>query len=82
MKTTTQKTWQHLNFIAEDNDENAVVELIVNHQNGTFEIHSHCEESVSFKRDTLSIAKLRNKAIEAALNWVEENLENTISKGM
>ena len=59
----------------EDKKGNSVsVELELNYEEGTFNLCTEQEESVSFKYDNLESAELKLKCIKEALKFVKENL--------
>lgn len=70
-----RKTWQTVFFELEDRKGNsASVELELNYEEGTFNLCTEREESVSFKSDNLESAELKLKCIKEALKFVKENL--------
>lgn len=73
-KSSIINTWQEIHFRTQKGSYSAEVELTVNHKLGTFDLQTIGEEAVSFKRDSLEVAKLRLEAISEALDWVEKNL--------
>lgn len=67
---TIVKTWETIYF----KTENATVELTLNHEKKTFDLQTATEEMVSFKSDTIEVARERLKCIECALNYAEKYL--------
>ena len=65
-----KKTWETIYF----KTKNASIELTLNHDEKTFNLSTKYEGNVSFKKDTIESAKEKLKCIEAALNYVEQNL--------
>ena len=64
------KTWETVYF----KTENATVELTLNHKEKTFDLQTAREEMVSFKSDTIDVARERLKCIESALDYAEKHL--------
>ena len=65
-----KKTWETIYF----ETKNASIELTLNHDEKTFDLSTKYEDNVSFKDDTIESAMEKLKCIEAALNYVEQNL--------
>ena len=66
----TVKTWETVYF----KTEKARVELTLNHRLKTFDLQTESEEMVSFKKDSIDVARERLKCIESALDYVEKYL--------
>ena len=54
--------------------KNATVELTLNHEKKTFHFQIERHEMLSFKSDTIEIARERLKCIESALDYAEKHL--------
>ena len=64
------KTWETVYF----KTEKATVELTLNHRLKIFDLQTESEEMVSFKKDSIDVARERLKCIESALDYVEKYL--------
>ena len=67
---TIVKTWETIYF----KSKNATAELTLNHEKKTFNFQTAREEMVSFKSDTIEVARERLKCIESALDYAEKHL--------
>lgn len=71
----TIRTWETVYFEASKKGVGTVtVELIINRQLKTFDLCTAHQEMVRFKEDTIEEAKLRVKALKAAIEYAERSL--------
>ena len=69
------RTWETVYFEASKKGVGAVtIELTLNHQLKTFDLCTARQEMVRFNKDTIEEAKLRVKALKAAIDYAERSL--------
>lgn len=69
-----KKTWETVFFTAYSRNNKkakAVLELSLNHDTKKYNICSANEEAVSFKDDSIEVAKLKLEALKEAIKYVE-----------
>ena len=75
MAVKTIKKWETVYFIAERRGYNSVeVELTFNHQDKSFTLSIENEESVSFEGDCIVRAKMKVTALQQAMKYIEQIL--------
>ena len=73
-----QKTWETVYFSAYHKKKNKqLVELSFNFTTLAFNIQESNEEGIRFDNVSLEEAQLKLKAVQSALDYVQEKLKNT-----
>ena len=75
LKVNTQRTWETIIFTASaDGYDNERVELIINHDEANYVISSYGQDGlIQFSGRSKGQAKLKLKAIKAAVNWINSD---------
>jgi hypothetical protein len=66
------KDSEYLTITASNGSKTVSVDLTIMYKKCSFIISSGCEEGVSFDKDSVDVALLKVKAVEAAVNYVKD----------
>lgn len=75
LKVNTQRTWETVIFTASaEGYDDEKIELTINHKKVNYVISSASQDQfIKFKGTSKGQAKLKLKAIEAAVNWINSD---------